>query len=152
MKWQRTESRQRRSDALVDFAAKPTTRSATNLSFKRPVKICSPSFTRTETALLTTRGGSTTWRSIWAGSPGPSSQNEHGQKSEAKVKERSRQKNTEPSSLPKKIPNAALTMNFCMRPVPLRRMQRISQLKTSIGQTAFWFTTVRNLDRLANQH
>src|SRR5437773_5084443 len=109
MKWQRMEFQRRSIDAHVAFGAKPMTLSEINPSYKQRAQTCSPSFTQTEIALRTISADFTTWRLISAGSHGPSSQNEHGQKFEVKVRERSLPKNTEQSSLRKKIPNAART-------------------------------------------
>src|SRR5437773_8440311 len=100
------EFRQRSNGAPGDFAAKRTTRFVTNQSSKQAAQICSRSFTPTGIAWRIISADSTIWRSISAGSPGPSSQNEHGLKFEAKVRERSLPKNMEQSSLWKKIPNA----------------------------------------------
>ena len=65
---------------------------------------CSRSFTPTATVSRIIFDGFTTWRLISVGSRGPSSQNEHGPKSEAKAKERSLPKNMQQSSLQKKMP------------------------------------------------
>src|SRR6266699_2263529 len=102
MKWEPMEFQQRSSDALVDFAAKHTTQSEINRLSKQPAQTCSRSSTQTETASRIISADFTTWRSISAGSRGPSSQNEHGPKSAAKAKERSLPKSMEQSSLRKK--------------------------------------------------
>src|SRR6266496_1397176 len=111
MRSQLTVFRRLRSDAPEHFAAGLTIRFATNHSCKPPAQICSPSCTRTETALLITCDDFITSRWIWVGSPGPSSPSEHGPKYKVKVRERSRQKNTEPSSLRKRIPKDAPITN-----------------------------------------
>src|SRR5439155_4539849 len=96
-------SQRPRNGVRVPFAARLTIQFATNHSCKQRVQICSPSCMRTETALPIICDDSTTWLLISAGSHGPSSPNEHGPKSEVKLRERSRPKNTEPSSLRKRI-------------------------------------------------
>ena len=144
-------SDQPRTDVREDFAAKHTIRSAINRSSKRPAKICSRSFTRTETVSHIICADFTTWLSISVGSRGPSSQNEHGPKSEAKARERSLPKNMQQSSLQKKIPNAALIMNCCTKPVPRKPTQQISQQKTSTGRTAFLFIGAKSSDRSASR-
>src|SRR5260370_25578532 len=115
MKWQPTEFQPRSSDALVDFAAEPTTPFAANRLSKPPAKICSRSSTLTEIVWRIICDGFTTWLSISVGSRGPSSQNEHGPKSTATVKERSRPKNMQPSSPLRRIPNAAHITNCSMK-------------------------------------
>src|SRR5204863_9694940 len=118
---------------------------------KPPEPTSSQSFTQTETALLTISADFTTWQLISVGSRGPSWQNAHGRKSEAEAKERSLPKSMEQSSRPRKMLSAVHTINCCTKPAPLRLTQRISQLKTSTGRAVSLFTTVRNLDRTANQ-
>src|SRR5438128_1269398 len=109
MKWQRMAFRPPGSDVPEGSVARHTTRSAPNFFCKQPQEMCSKFYTLMETVLVIIFAAFTTSLLISAGCPGPSSQNEHGAKSEAKVKERSRQKNTEPSSLRRKTPSAALT-------------------------------------------
>src|SRR4029077_18264867 len=89
------------------------------------------------------------WTSV--GFHGLSSQNEHGPKSTAKVKERSRPKSMQPSSLRKEILNAAHITNSSTRPAPLKLTRRISRQKMSIGRMAFSFTAGKNSDHLANR-
>src|SRR6266436_5289550 len=151
MKWQRMEFQRRSIDAHVAFGAERMTRSEINPSYKQRAQTCSPSFTPTEIALRTISADFTSWRLISDGSHGPSSQNEHGQKSEVKVRERSLPKSMEQSSLRKKTPNVGHTMNFCTKPAPLRPTQQISQLKTSTGKMAFWFIAGRSSDLSASQ-
>src|SRR5436190_13875732 len=136
------EFRQRKNDAREDFEAKHTIRSEINRSSKPPEPTSSQSFTPTATVSHIIFADFTTWRSISVGSRGPSWQNAHGPKSEAEAKERSLPKNMEQSSLRRKMPSAAHTMNCCPKPARLRLTQRILQLKTSTGRAAFSFTTV----------
>src|SRR5438034_1110055 len=108
-----------------------------NDSQKQGTQICSPSFMPTEIAWPIISADFTTWQSIWDGSPGPSSQNEHGRKSEPKVKERSLPKSMQQSSLRRKILNAALITSCCTKLEHRKRMPRISPPKISTGTTAF---------------
>src|SRR5947207_11489309 len=152
MKWQPTEFQRRSIGARVGFEAKRMTRSETNPSFKQLAQICSPSSMRTEIAWRIIYADFTIWLLISVGSHGPSSPNEHGLKSEAKVRERSLPKNMEPASLRKKILNAALITSCCTKLEHHKRMLRISQLTTSTGRTQFSFTTGKSLDLSANRH
>src|SRR5437879_3955558 len=102
MKWRPMEFRQRRSDAPADFEAKHMIQSEINRSYKRPVKICSPSSMRMETVSLITYDDFTTWLSTPGGSRGQSSQNEHGPNSAVKARGPSLPKNTQQSSLQKR--------------------------------------------------
>src|SRR6266513_1668405 len=103
------EFRQRASDAREDFEAKHTIRSEINRSSKPPEPTSSQSFTPMEIVSLIIYDDFTIWLSISVGFRGPSSQNEHGQKSAAKAKERSPPKNMQQSSLRKKIQSATPT-------------------------------------------
>jgi len=78
---------------------------------------------------------------------GPSSQNEHGQKSAAKAKERSPPKNMQQSSLRKKIQSAAPTMKCFTKPAPRKQTRQISLAKISTGPTAFSFIAAKSSDR-----
>src|SRR5947208_17032158 len=118
MKWQRTEFRQRKSDAREDFEAKHTIQSDINRSSKPPELTSSQSFTPTATVSHIIFADFTTWRSISVGSRGPSWQDAHGLKSEAKAKERSLPKNMGQSSLRRKMRSAKPTIDCFTRPVP----------------------------------
>src|SRR5262249_18408666 len=120
-------------------------------SSRPPQPTSSQSFTPTVTVPHIISADFTTWLSISVGFPGPSSRNEHGPKSAAKVNVRSVPKNMQQSSLQKKMQSAALITNCFTRPVLPKPMQQILRQTLLIGEMAFLFIAGRNSDHSANR-